>query len=143
MLLLSMLGVVTLQIFYRYVLDTPLVWTEELARTVFIWIVFLGGAYAAMDSAHLKLDLWGGKGPQWFVKLNRIVGAYGIIIFSIVVIYSGFRMVELTAMRSMPSTGLSYAWFHAAAPIGASLTLIGLCLSFRRLSVSPANKDAP
>ena len=125
MLLLAMVGVVSLQIVYRYVLDNPLVWTEEAARLIFIWLVFLGSAYAASSSSHLRLDLFGDNAPRRLRSFAALAGGVGAVIYSAIVVYSGWKIVELTASRSLPGTGLSYVWFHAAAPIGAALTLIG------------------
>ena len=39
-----MLVVVTLQVWYRFVLNDPLAWSEELARYLFVWSSFIGSA---------------------------------------------------------------------------------------------------
>lgn len=124
-LLVAMVVVVSVQIIYRYALGNPLIWTEEVARLIFMWTVFLGSAYAATSSSHLRLDLYSAERFKRMRQLSRIAGAVGAAVFSAVVVYSGWKIVELTATRSLPGTGLSYAWFHSAAPIGSALTLLG------------------
>ena len=130
-LLVAMVGVVSVQIVYRYVLGNPLIWTEEIARLLFVWVVFLGSAYAATSSSHLRLDLFSAVRFERMRQLSRIAGAIGAAVFSAIVVYSGWKIVALTAPRSLPGTGLSYAWFHSAAPIGAALTLLGAFLVLR------------
>lgn len=54
------LGLMTLfisaQVLFRYVLHSPLAWTEELARFLFIWMSFLAAYLAARKSEHIMLD---------------------------------------------------------------------------------------
>lgn len=49
--------VVLLQISYRYLLNLPLTWSEEAARALNIWAVFLGVAVAVRRGQHLRVDL--------------------------------------------------------------------------------------
>ena len=46
------------QVFFRYVLNSPLAWTEELARIALIWLVFWGSAIAFRKNEHLTLTLF-------------------------------------------------------------------------------------
>jgi TRAP-type C4-dicarboxylate transport system permease small subunit len=45
-----------IQVFARYALQSPPDWTEELARTVFLYATFVGGALAVARNMHLKID---------------------------------------------------------------------------------------
>ena len=128
MLLVAMVVIVSIQIVYRYALGNPLIWTEEVARLVFLWTIFLGAAYAATREAHLRLDLYAGDRFALMRRVSRVTGAIATLAFSGVVVYAGWRIVDLTASRPLPGTGLSYAWFHAAAPIGSALTILGVLL---------------
>jgi len=46
---------VLLQVFFRYVLNDPLTWSEELARYLFIWCAFLGWIVASRKRSHLAM----------------------------------------------------------------------------------------
>ncbi|MEJ2134846.1 MAG: TRAP transporter small permease subunit [Desulfofustis sp.] len=37
---------ILLQVFFRYVMNAPLYWSEEIARYAFVWLVFIGAAIA-------------------------------------------------------------------------------------------------
>lgn len=57
---------VLLQVFFRYVLNLPLTWSEEAARYLNVWAVLLGAALAVKRSDHLRVDLidiWVKKWP--------------------------------------------------------------------------------
>ena len=45
------------QVFFRYVLQKPLGWTEELARFTFIWAIFFGATVTARTGKHIRVNL--------------------------------------------------------------------------------------
>ena len=45
-----------LQVVFRYVLDSPLSWSEELARWLFVWSVFLGCALLISQHKHMRME---------------------------------------------------------------------------------------
>jgi hypothetical protein len=51
-LLMAMVANVAWQVFSRHVLDDPPTWTEEIARYVFTWQIFLGAALAFGRGTH-------------------------------------------------------------------------------------------
>ena len=59
LILLSMLiaSVVFLQVVFRYVLQQPLYWSEELPRYLLIWMSFLAAALAQKNEAHINITL--------------------------------------------------------------------------------------
>lgn len=54
---ISFFIMVILQIFYRYILNMPLTWSEEAARYLNLWSVLLGAALAVKHKDHLRVDL--------------------------------------------------------------------------------------
>ena len=42
---------------FRYALDSPLTWSDELASTLFLWTVMLGAAVALRRGEHMRLEL--------------------------------------------------------------------------------------
>lgn len=53
--LISVIAVVLgLQVFMRYVMQNSLSWSEELARYLFIWLIYIGISYGAKIMRHIK-----------------------------------------------------------------------------------------
>jgi TRAP-type transport system small permease protein len=48
---------IILQVFSRYVMGLPIVWSEEVARYLDIWMVFLGAALITKHKKHLGVDI--------------------------------------------------------------------------------------
>lgn len=46
-----------LQVFFRYVLDSPLQWTEELARLTCVLTTYFGGVVILMTREHIRVDI--------------------------------------------------------------------------------------
>ena len=55
-LLAAMVAVTATQVFFRYALNQPLTWSEELSRYLFIWIVFLATWAAFRQGLHLGVN---------------------------------------------------------------------------------------
>jgi TRAP-type C4-dicarboxylate transport system permease small subunit len=52
-----LLTVMSAQVIWRYVLNDPIYWSEELARYLFVWLTFLAAAMAFRDHKHMAVDL--------------------------------------------------------------------------------------
>jgi len=111
-LVLGMTVVVTIAVFYRYVLDHPLSWTEEITRMFIVWLSFLG-AYAAMrENKHIGFDLLVAKFSPRFKTLTDLVGQVLIGIFLLVVTYQGFIFSYEFLDVTMPYTDIPLGWFY-------------------------------
>lgn len=68
---------VLIQVFFRYVLNSPLTWTEEAIRNLNIWSVLLGVALAVKLKDHLRVDLI----DKYLEKMSvRFQASFNIII---------------------------------------------------------------
>jgi TRAP-type C4-dicarboxylate transport system permease small subunit len=62
---LVMLGASILQVTFRYVIDLPLMWTEELARLMCVFTTYFGSVVALLQREHIRVDLIDGMlGPR-------------------------------------------------------------------------------
>lgn len=109
------------QVIFRYVVLSPLPWSEELARYCFVWIVFLGGAIGLSRGAHLGVDLLIKLLP---VKLQRTIETLSsvcIVIFAVVVINASLPVLQMNMYQRSPALGLQMSWVYAAIPISMGL----------------------
>lgn len=113
-----------LQVFTRYVLNDPLSWTEEAARYIYVYIVFLGASAAISDRSHVGIDYFAKALPvraQWIVSL---LVNLAILFVLAQLLYWGWR----AAMRqwNMPLVVLDvpYTWVYIVIPVTAVLMTI-------------------
>jgi TRAP-type transport system small permease protein len=123
--LMAIITILTLaQVFWRYVLELPLQWTEEIARYCFVWVTFLGAAtlmrlhdgHPAIDALYLRVNPKAQRVMEIFSKLTVVVG-------SLAIAGGGLRMVVLQWNQLSPSVEIPMAWIYSAMLLGP---LIGI-----------------
>ncbi len=144
LILTAMLIVVSAQVWYRFVLNDPLAWSEELARYLFVWISFLGSAVGVRMQVHLGIDLidkiLSPKGRRIMTLAVNLL----IQIFLVVVIYWGIRILKVVQFQKSASMGIPMTYPYLAVPVGSGLMLINsLRLSWAMLigSEPPAGEE--
>jgi len=120
-LLVALVVVTSLQVFTRYVLNAPFTWTEELARMLFTWIVFLGAALLLKSSSHITIDILVrslAPGPrQWLLVVSHLITLSVVGILAV----KGFRLLQITGASESPALGIPWVYVYAAFPVGMSL----------------------
>ena len=124
--------VVFLQVVYRYVLASPLHWSEEMARYLFVWLSVLGAALGVQKRGHFGLDLFYRKLPERGKQFMKVVIPLLMGIVALVVLVQGITLVQKTRLQESPAMAISMAWAYAALPIGAGLMVIHLTVILLR-----------
>lgn len=93
-LYLVMIVVIFLQVFFRFVIKASLPWSEELARYLMAYAVFIGAAIAAKEGAHIGINVIVNSLPKSFGKYIRALAMFISFIFSILLVYLSFIMVK-------------------------------------------------
>jgi len=108
---------VSLQIFSRYTALIPsYIWTEEMARFFFIWMIMLGAMIGIRDGAHFDVDLW----PELAPKANallKIVSSVFILVFSLVFVWYGIKFVQFGWNQSSELAELPMPFIFVAWPL--------------------------
>lgn len=89
LLMIILVSVTFLQVFYRFVLKTPISWSQEVVKTCFVWIIFLGAAIAVREQTHLSMDI---VVPHLRGAAQKIVRA-GIYVISLVCFSGAFQVL--------------------------------------------------
>jgi TRAP-type C4-dicarboxylate transport system permease small subunit len=126
---------VLIQIFFRYVLQSPLTWTEEASRYSFIWIVLLGAAFAVRKKEHVVMEVLVNRFPAR-LRRNILFGINVIILIALIYLlpisWSFFWFIKGV---SAPTLGISWGFLFFSAPLSIALmtihTLIGLFRTMR------------
>lgn len=117
-----------IQVVMRYIFSNSLAWSEELARFLYIWEVWLGIAYAAKNSAHFRVTLIfsviKGKGE---LCLNLIILIVWMC-FGLFFTYTGAQTVIAIAKFGQLSSAMRIPmWIpYLGIPVGAGLMSLRL-----------------
>jgi len=123
--LFTIMSAVTLiQVLFRYVFKLPLSWTEELARFLFVWVVFLGSAVSVKELSHVGVEYFIGKLSDGKKRVVAII-AYSICIFmALILAKNGWDVTVRTYAQLSPSMQIPMAYVYLAYPLGFLLSAI-------------------
>jgi|GEM_PF-361395 len=137
----TMIVTAILGVFFRYVMNNPFQWTEEIARYTLIWLGFTAISMAIWRKEHITIPflvemLPGPVSKCLSVAVHLLIGAYMYILLT-----KGYRMASNTMMTAQ-SMQISMYWFYLAVPVSALLSLVQITLSLIRTVISPAHPKA-
>ena len=106
---------VTLQVISRYTALIPSwIWTEELSRFLFIWMIMLGAMIAVREGTHFVVDVLPQLRPRTNAMVN-IVCALFVLVFALVFIVWGIQFVRFgwdqhSELAELPMVYIFIAW---------------------------------
>src|SRR5712691_7586409 len=106
---------VSLQVVSRYTQLIPsYIWTEELSRFLFIWMVMLGAMIGIREGTHFEVDVWPELGRRANAAL-RIVSHLFVLVLALVFLAWGIKFVEFgwyqeSELAELPMPFIFIAW---------------------------------
>jgi TRAP-type C4-dicarboxylate transport system permease small subunit len=130
-LMVAMVAIVCWAVFTRYVLNSSLVWYDEFASYLLVWLTFYGAVVTDYQRRHINFDLLVNKLAPTPRRVVDVIGEICVLGFQFVLCYYGWvlteRMGDETAI-SLP--WVQIAWVNSVLPITGALLLV---ISFARL----------
>lgn len=124
----SMLAVMSVliiaQVICRFVLDYPLTWSEEAARYLMVYTVFLGAALALRNHRMIAIEIIAESVKPKVRKFLRILVMLITMAFLFILLFKSVDLIQIVARQKSPSLGLSMDIAYMAIPIGATLMII-------------------
>lgn len=127
-LLAFVVGLISLQVFMRYVVRHSLSWSEELTLWVFVWFIWITVALAFKHRKHVRV-----------VVFKTLLSARGQVVLDLIVdvaiiVFLGVLIVQCLELMSQPFVarqtsvvlGMPIPYFYASAPVGAGLSIFRL-----------------
>jgi TRAP-type transport system small permease protein len=135
--------VVFLQFFTRYVLNSSLGWTEEIARYLLITVTFLGSAMAVRKRSHIAVEFcYRYFGPAGRHRLALVVDAVSLLFYGVGAWLTG--ILALRTKQLMSSVDLSKSLIYWAACLGlAGMAVYAARNLVHRLRSPPSDEDLP
>ena len=117
---------VSLQIFSRYTALIPsYIWTEEMARFLFIWTIMIGAMIGVRESTHFEVDVL----PQLSRRgeaFARLLGRLGVLAAAIIFITAGIQFTRFAWNRTSELADLPLWLIHVAWPVTGFTWLVFL-----------------
>lgn len=123
-LLLIMTVLIFWQVFARFVVGSPLFFSDEIARFSMLWLTFLGAGYAYRKGTLISVDILlehAGKKLSCLLRISVILCSS---VFAFVLIKYGYELMSRVSNQTAPSTRISMMWPYMAIPAGGVVIMI-------------------
>lgn len=106
------------QVIWRWVLNDPITWSEELIQLTYVWICYLGWAIATRRDSHIRITALTNLLPHGAQKYQQIFCHILTILFCVLMIKYGIDLIGVGAKRTAVSMPwLNYATVYLMGPI--------------------------
>jgi TRAP-type C4-dicarboxylate transport system permease small subunit len=116
----------------RYVFDRPLVWSDELASTLFLWLAMLGAVIAFRRGEHMRMtacvDMLGGSWRAMFDSLATVAA----LAFLLLMAWPAYQFASDEVPITTSALQISDVWRAAALPAGIALMIVFAMLRLMR-----------
>jgi tripartite ATP-independent transporter DctM subunit len=118
----------------RFVFHSPIVWSDELASILFLWLAMLGAVVAFRRGEHMRMTAFVGKAtPQTRAFLDVFAIAVSLV-FLVLVAEPAYEYAYEETFITTPALEITNAWRAAALPVG--IGLMGLMALLRLARVA-------
>ena len=128
-LLVALTAIVVIAVFMRYALNSSLVWYDEFASYLLVWLTFYGAVVADFQRKHINFDLLVNKLAPAARRVVDIIGEFFVLGFQFVLFYYGWILTEKMGDETAISLPwVQIAWVNSVLPITGALLLL-LCVA--------------
>ena len=131
-LLAAMVVIVFANVVMRYVIGTSVIWSEEVARHLMIWMTFVGSGLALRTGAQLGIDSLQNALPPRGARWLRIALAAGMLVLFVLLAWYGVDYALRTRFQISAALGVSMVYVYVGMPVGCVLMAIHLLLILRQ-----------
>jgi tripartite ATP-independent transporter DctM subunit len=115
-------------IFARFVLNTPLIWGDELASTVFLWLAMFGAVIALRRGVHMRLTTVVTRLPERWAARMEALAVCAAALFMILLFDPAIEYMQDQSFIQTPALGWPGSIRAAAIPVGCGfMVLVALC----------------
>ncbi|WP_163580824.1 TRAP transporter small permease [Gracilibacillus saliphilus] len=114
-----------IQVVLRYLFNYSLIWSEETARFLIIWLVLIGSSIAVREKGHATVDALVTFLPPAGKKVFSVFANLAGIVFCLILIWTGVEMVSSVVELGnvTPALGVPMAIPYLSIPVGGGLML--------------------
>ena len=127
LLLAALVVPVTMQVLSRYTGIVPrYIWTEEVARFCFIWVIMVGSMIAVRDDTHFDVDLLPVPETARTLGLSKLVRHLAMAVLAVAFLWYGRPFVNQGLMQTSEIAELPMVTIYIAWPLAGAMWLIFL-----------------
>jgi len=135
-----MTALVFVSVLFRYVLNQPLAWTEELASLCFAWLTFVGAYVGFRTRSHIRIDTLTMFLPPALRRAILLTVEGAVLALLAVFVWQGFSLTATTWSLEFPAMEISRGYLYLSLPLGACLMILAILLTRREPAGAPGEE---
>ena len=140
LLLVLMVLLVSLGVFYRYVLNASLSWYDEFASFLLVWLTFYGAVVASYRRRHIGFEIVVDRFTPSTRKIIELVAESCVLGFQAVLFYHGWQLMQRMGDETTVSlVWVRMRWIYSVLPITGGLMLVISLMRF--VSIAAGNES--
>ena len=117
-------GLVLYSVAMRYIFSAPPMWGEELPKLLFVWMIFIGAAFAHFAGINLRMTLFIDRVPSAPRRVIELAMHGTVVVMLLLILWYSVPILQLTIRSTSFATGLNDSLTFWALPVGACLLLV-------------------
>jgi len=118
LLLACMIVPVLIQILSRYTGIVPrYIWTEEVARFCFVWIIMIGSMVAVRDGTHFDVDVMPKPKTKREEGASRLIVHFAMMLMALVFVWYGFAFANFGYQQKSEMSGINMLSIYISFPL--------------------------
>ncbi len=117
----------------RFVLHQPLVWSDELASILFLWLAMLGAVVAFRRNEHMRMTAIISRASPRTRAFLDVFATGAALAFLLLIAWPAFEYAQEETFITTPALEITNAWRAAALPVGVGLMAIFALLRLTRI----------
>ncbi|MDT7952658.1 MAG: TRAP transporter large permease subunit [Acetobacteraceae bacterium] len=117
-------GLLLAGVIFRFGLDKPLIWGDELASTVFLWLAMLGAVLALHSGAHMRLSTIATRLPPRLRGPAAALATLAPLVLLAILIRPALDYMDDQSFIETPALGWPDSIRTAAVPVGFALMIL-------------------
>jgi TRAP-type C4-dicarboxylate transport system permease small subunit len=113
-----------LQIAFRYLLNLPIGWTNEISVILWIWIVLWGAAFVLTEAEEIRFDILFGASSGWVRRAMVLASATALVILYTVSLPAVFDYVSFMRVQDTAYLDLPFDWVFSIYVVFAVASIL-------------------
>ncbi|MFN9774212.1 MAG: TRAP transporter large permease subunit [Burkholderiales bacterium] len=137
MLMVVIVGLLLSGVTFRYVLQQPLVWVDEVASIAFVWVAMIGSALAMHRNEHLRLTLFVNMVPERPREYVRAFATVAVVAFLAALVKPAFEYVTEEWVIRTPALDLPNS-YRVGAMLFGILAMLAIVSTYALRTLKPS-----
>ena len=105
------------QVFWRWILNDPITWSEEAIQLLYIWTCYLGWVLAERKDAHIRITAVMNALPRGAQKWLQVFNHVLCILFSVLMVIYGIKLIGIGKIRTGIAVKVNMGIVYTMGPL--------------------------